>query len=211
MNGAAIKLAVLAGLLATGLLTHQSVAAVQSEPERDDALVIAAVLDATILPAYRQANTGTSAPLLVVSETSPLCMQDVRPSECRIPEQWQRFLQPDLARRWPGLVAEERIRKELVTSFENRNRQSNPLPLSAHPGTALLDLSKDPPANALDRYFRRTMGSATLTLPGYSADGHALMSGSYSCGNLCGYGWLFVLEKVDRRWQVKSATITMIS
>jgi hypothetical protein len=93
-----------------------------------------------------------------------------------------------------------------------RNTESHSLPLASHSGVVLLDLRKDPPPDALDRHYRRKMGAATVSLPGYSTDGqHALASGSYSCGSLCGYGWLFLLERTERKWQVKSATIVAIS
>jgi hypothetical protein len=99
----------------------------------------------------------------------------------------------------------------VVASLEMRNTESHPLPLSAYPGIVLVDLRTDPPANALDRYYRRKIGSSSLSLPGYSTDGHALVYGSYSCGNVCGYGWLFILAKVRGQWQQKSATVTVIS
>jgi hypothetical protein len=207
-----MKPSLVAGLLAIALLTPQGGAALQGEPTSDDALVMAAVLEATILPAYRLANSGTSNPLAVVSETSPLCVKvPPGPTGCRIPEPWRQFLVPDTARGWSGLVADDGTRKELVASFEGRNAESHPLPLSAYPGIVLLDLSKDSPAGGLDRDYRRMIGSSSLSLPGYSTDGHALMSAGYSCGSLCGYSWLFVLEKVGGRWQVKSATVTAIS
>ena len=208
-RGGIVKPSAIAALLAIALLPHQGREAVHSGALSDDGLIIAAILEATILPAH--ANAGTNAPLAVVSETTPLCIERSRENKCRIPEHWRTFLVPDAARTWPGLVADERIRNELVRSLETRNTESHPLPLSSYPGIVLLDLRKDPPADALDRHYRRKIGSAALSLPGYSTDGHALVYGSYSCGSLCGYGWLFVLERVGGQWQVTSATVTVIS
>lgn len=70
---------------------------------RDDSLVIAALLEETILPAYRRANSGTNAPLTIINETPPQCLN--RPTgetRCHIPDQWRRFLEPDAARNWAG-------------------------------------------------------------------------------------------------------------
>lgn len=62
-----------------------------------------------------------------------------------------------------------------------------------------------------EQYRAQTVGFSSLSLPGYSSDGCALMYGSYTCGNLCGYGWLFVLQKIEGQWRVESATVTVIS
>ena len=128
---------------------------------------------------------------------------------------WRKFLAPtrnkDGLPVQAGLVPNERVRWELVNSLESRNTESHPLPLPTLAGVVQLDAREDPPADALDRHYRRRMFAASLSLPGYSQEKYALVYGSYSCGSLCGYGWLFVLEKTNGQWRVTSATVTVIS
>ena len=78
-----------------------------------------------------------------------------------------------------------------------------------HPAVVLI--AADRSEAARERYREQAGGFSRLSLPGYSTDGYALMYGSYYCGNLCGYGWLFVLKKSDGKWQMQSSVVTMIS
>lgn len=125
------------------LISGQLMLAGQSEPTRDDALVLAAVIEHTILPAVRNASSRVSrTPVAIVNGQSiALCKErSTNQTKCAIPESWRMFLVPDAARNWPGLVPDDA-----------------------------------------------------------------------SCGSLCGYDWLFVLEKSDGQWRVKSAMVTSIA
>jgi hypothetical protein len=186
---------------------------VQNKPLRDDPLVLAAVLEHTILPAHRRRyNAATGAPLALVSETSPMCpARSVGQSSCLIPDQWHGFIDPDQKAKWPGLVADDQARRELVGSLEARNREPHPLPLSAFPGVVLLSPSQTSPADAFEGHIGREVPSASLSLPGYAEPGYAIVYGSYTCGGLCGHGWLFVLSNVSGQWRVTSATVTVVS
>jgi len=204
-----IAIAVLLSEHACAVVQHKSLA-------DDDGLVLAAVVEHTIIPAHRRANSDSAKPLAVVNETTPLCVAPLPgESTCRIPVGWSKFVAPSRNRDGlpvqAGLVPDERVRWELVNSLESRNTESHPLPLPTLTGVVLLDARKDPPTNALDRHYRRRMFAASLSLPGYSQERYALVYGSYSCGGLCGYAWLFVLEKTAGRWRVTSATVTAIS
>ena len=101
-----MKVPAIGTLSATGFLIFwQLTLAVQSDPTRDDALVLAAVIEHTILPAVRNASSSVSrAAVAVVNGRSiPLCKE--RPTNqmtCAIPESWQKFLGP--MRRAAGLV-----------------------------------------------------------------------------------------------------------
>jgi hypothetical protein len=108
-----------------------------------------------------------------------------------------------------ALADDERRRKELIESLEARNAASYPLPTISHPLVVLIPADRQPEMQEL--YRERTAGSSSLSLPGYSADGYALMYGSYGYGNCCGYSWLFVLKKIDSQWVVRSATVTAVS
>ena len=70
-----------------------------------------------------------------------------------------------------------------------------------NPDVILLDEAAS--AETVEKYRQRTVGSSSSSLPGYSDDRHAVVYGSYSCGSVCGYGWLFVLEKLDGQWRVQ--------
>jgi hypothetical protein len=119
------------------------------------------------------------------------------------------FLVPDAARNSSGLVPDDATRKQLVESLERRNAESHPLPAINNPDVVVLGEAAS--AETVEKFRQRTVGSSALSLPGYSDDRHALVYGSYSCGSLCGYGWLFVLERSDGQWRVKSATVTSIA
>jgi hypothetical protein len=106
-------------------------------------------------------------------------------------------------------LAHEQRRRQLVESLETRNALPQSLPVIEHPAVVLV--AADRSEEARQQYREQTVGFALLSLPGYSSDGYALMYGSYTCGNTCGYGWLFVLKKLEGQWQVQSATVTAIS
>jgi hypothetical protein len=178
----------------------------------DDALVLTAVIEHTILPEVRKSNAvrGRRTVVLVEDRSSPLCEESPgRGTPCRIPDQWQQFLAPDSARGWRGMIDNDRRREELVASLETRNGTARALPVIDHPSVVVIPVDRSEKAQ---RKFREQAGGvASLSLPGYSGDGHALVFGSYECGNVCGYSWLFVLERTDGVWRVQSAVMTSIS
>ena len=196
-------------LLALGMcLTAAPQAAEQTAPTADDALVLRAIIEHTILPEIRKpggvrAKEGIA---LIAGQTRGMCNAS---PPCHIPEQWQRLLVPDPARGWPGLIADGRTRQATIASLEARNATAQPLPPLDHPRvvvTAATPLSRD-----LQGALANVIGITSLSLPGYAGDGVALVYGSYDCGSLCGMSWLFVVRKVDDNWQVQSATVTAIS
>jgi hypothetical protein len=177
----------------------------------DDALVLRAVIEHTIVPAVRRSFGNKPATVvLIVNRTSSLCgNRAAAETPCRVPDHWQQFLVPNPKVGWRGLIDNEQRRRQLVESLEARNAASEAVPSIDHPAVVLIP--SEGIQKAQRQYRDRTVGFAKLALPGYSSDGYALTYGSYSCGNLCGYGWLFVLQKVNDYWQVRSATITVIS
>ena len=64
----------------------------------------------------------------------------------------------------------------------------------------------DPPNPGWEGFFARFPGARAvlrLTLPGYSRDGRsAVVVMSSACGSMCGFGYLFVLEKVSSSWKI---------
>ena len=178
----------------------------------DDPLVLRAVVEHTILPEARRSKAGgdPAAVLLVTDRTTPLCdPASRRETACRIPDDWQQFLASNPPRGWRGLIDVDRRRGELVASLEARNAVAHALPAIDHP--SIVAVPADHSEKAQQTHRAQAGGVAALSLPGYSADGHAFVYGSYWCGNLCGYTWLFLLEKSDGVWRVETAAMTSIS
>jgi hypothetical protein len=178
----------------------------------DDALVMRAVIEHTILPEARQskARGDRAAVLLVEDRSSPLCDDGPgRGTPCRIPDQWQQFLAPNPARSGRGMIDDDQRRTELVASLEARNAVAHALPAIGHP--SVVSIPGDRSEKTQRKYREQAGGVASLSLPGYSGDRHALIYGSYWCGNMCGYSWLFLLEKTDGAWRVQSAVMTSVS
>lgn len=197
-------------------LSVQAIAELQqssSASGAEDAMVLKAVIEHTIIPEAAKVNSGRNRAAIVLLEdhSGPLCIgKTVSSGPCRIPEQWQQFLQPNLSRGWRGMISSDQRRRELVASFEVRNAVPHALPAINHP--AVVMIAVDRREEALRSYLERAGGFASFSLPGYDADGiTALVSGSHYCGNLCGAGWLFVLKKSDANWQVESAIVTFVA
>ena len=187
-------------------------AATQPQVTVDDALVLRAIIDHTILPEIRRsgsarANEGIA---LVAGQTSGMCSAS---PPCRIPEQWHRLLTV------PGLIDKSGetlvgkgviIMERMIASLEARNAQPQPLPSLDHPRVVMT--AARPLSKALRGSLANAIGITSLSLPGYSGDGLALVYGAYaSCDSTCGTAWLFVVRKVGDTWQVQSATVTATS
>jgi hypothetical protein len=178
----------------------------------DDPLVLKAVVEHTILPEARRSKGGgdPAAVLLVEDRSSPLCgAGPERGTPCRIPDDWQQFLASNPPRGRRGMIDDDRRRDELVASLEARNAVAHALPAIDHPSVVAVPVDHSEKTQRAHR--ERAGGVAALSLPGYSGDGHALVYGSYWCGNMCGYSWLFLLEKTNGVWQVQTAVMTSIS
>ena len=200
-------------LAATGSgASHQSRTTPASASSVDDPLVLRAVVEHTILPVARRSKSSSDrASLLLVEDRSiPLCKDGPgREKPCRIPDDWQQFFAPNPAPGRRGMIDDDRRRGELVASLEARNAVAHALPAIDHP--SVVAVPGDHSEKAQRAHREQAGGVATLSLPGYSGDGHALMYGSYWCGNMCGYSWLFLLEKTDGVWRVQTAVMTSIS
>jgi hypothetical protein len=48
----------------------------------------------------------------------------------------------------------------------------------------------------------RTVGWTAFSRPGYTSDGIAVVYAKYTCGSLCGYGWLILLRRLPQGWRV---------
>lgn len=178
----------------------------------DDGVVLKAVVEHSILPeAERAISKANLAPIVLIEERSvALCIDNAASTApCRIPDHWQQLLIPAPSRGWPGMIGSDKRRRELVASLEARNALRHALPAIDHPSAVMIAVERS--EEALRSYRGRAGGFSSLSLPGYAADGHALVYGSFYCGSLCGKSWLFVLKKSESKWQVESAVLTAIS
>lgn len=101
-------------------------------------------------------------------------------------------------------------REELKAQFKSRNAVSRPL---AKPrGEHVAILSDDQFREVQERIMRGERGNyAVFSLPAYSRDGHAIVYVGYTCGNLCGKLWLFLLEKIESKWRVQGSRLLGIA
>ena len=111
-----------------------------------------------------------------------------------------------------GVPAEQllpaRTRAELVSQFAARNVESRRL-TAAHPN--LTTLSSKQFEQERDRTMRGEQVSyMAFSLPAY-ADRYALVHAMYVCGNLCAYGWMFVLEQSESGWRVLREQVLWVS
>lgn len=196
-----------------GLSPHQAPASTNH-----DLAVYEAILTAKIRPEVDRVSAGagirTPAPVLTFDRTLVICgsvpdrprpmgcirAEAVQSLETELP--WMRNL------RFEALLRSA-TREELAKSFRDRNRDSRPFPGAKLEG--LIIVSPENIEEAMKRESSRTKGFSSFGLPAYSSDGHALVYGSYVCGELCGYGWLFLLERSGNSWQVVATEMLWIS
>ena len=196
----------------TVMMAGQLPSTVPLEPRAEDAAVLRAVLERTIIPAVRRAKSVQNGEViaLVVDRSSSLCQNRQPGTPCRIPYQWRQFFEPN-SLGWPGLAAgddwfglfdeeykqkaladDERRRKELIESLEARNAASYPLPTISHPLVVLI-----PPSSAGGPGYTGNERSGLLCCPCRVTlrTDTPMVYGSYGYGGCCGYSWLFVLRR----------------
>lgn len=129
-------------------LSVQAIAELQqssSASGAEDAMVLRAVIEHTIIPEAAKVNSGRNRAAIVLLEdhSGPLCIgKTVSSGPCRIPEQWQQFLQPNLSRGWRGMISSDQRRRELVASFEARNAVPHALPAINHPAVVMIAVDR---------------------------------------------------------------------
>lgn len=204
-------------LLILSAIGRQSVL-VGQVASNDDAAVYRAILADKIQPEVDRFSRGdgirTPAPILAFDRTMVVCrpaLDHPKPMGCIRDEEIQSFEAklPRMQRvRFDGLLSPAG-REELARAFRERNQEPRPLPQMKPEGVIVT-----PPEGldeALKRESSRTRGISSFSVPAYSADGHALVYGSYVCGGLCGYGWLFLLERRGDTWQIVAVDMLWIS
>jgi len=61
------------------------------------------------------------------------------------------------------------------------------------------------------QYSDRPVGIARFSLPGYSADGYAMVLASYGCGEVCGISLLIILNNDAGTWLIANTYPLSIS
>jgi hypothetical protein len=171
---------------------------------RDDEIVVRLVLDRLILPELEKFGKRVPAAMLLVEDQTI----SLDPSG-KIPSRWQMFLKPNPSNGWPGLIAADARRQRLVDSFELRNARRNELPKLDR--SDVVRVANERIAEVRVKYSDRPIGTARLSLPGYSLDGYAMIVASYECGNLCGKSWLIILDNTTGSWRVANESVVGIS
>ena len=175
-----------------------------SPASADDIAVFKAILQNKIQPEAARHGSGPAAPLAVVDRTISLCGSNRSPDmRCFEEETLRTFLS---LRVWEnpnggGDPITREIRDELQTSFLARNAESHPVPAGSIDGVTLTPSSR----------LKIGIAHASFGSPAYSRDGHALVLASYVCGNVCGYGWMFLLERRGTEWRVVTVDMLWIS
>ena len=153
----------------------------------------------------------TAAPVLTFDRTVPMCRAGVEPTMplgCIQDEPIQAVvaeLRPGRGVSFKGLL-NTAARRELTRAFRERNRESQ-----RSSGDRIGGLVVVSPNDYQRELESRRTGTVRFSAPAYSGEGHALVYGSYVCGGLCGYGWLFLLERSGDSWRVVSTELVWIS
>ena len=170
---------------------------------RNDPEIYVTVIDSVVRPElrrlFRVPENRIEPALAVVSRTTPLSDDTVDYLE-RAPRPGAQPLFAEL------LSAAERRR--LARSLRERNRQEQDVDLQetnlitlAHPDALFAVMQSNP-----DRFG----GFSKFSRPGYEGS-HAIVCATYTCGGLCGKGWLILLNREVDRWRVTSAQLIWVS
>lgn len=180
--------------------------------QSQDGAVYQAVLEHTLRPQAKKygiaRGVAASAPLLIAAETDTFCTASrpapvgcVRESTVPVFEgSHPRANTLPFAR-----LIDQRTRERLAHAFRSRNAASAPLTGESLQGAKLV-----PPAELRALNMRDVAGFSTFSVPAY-AGRHALVYTSFTCGGLCGYGWLVLLERHDDGWRVLGNHVMWIS
>jgi hypothetical protein len=197
-------------LFLTCALAWQTPPASQPTLAADDLAVLTAALDSTVLSVLRDRDPREKMIALLVDRTIPVRGKDEPADGKRTStERWIEKVVPNPATQWSDLIEGSTLRHELVKGVESRNAEEHTVPAINLPGIQLVTAAQS--KQTLQKYGRRVAGSVAVTLPGYARNNRALVYVTYTCGSLCGEGWLVVLHRTKSGWRVVSTGLLWIS
>jgi hypothetical protein len=161
---------------------------------------------------WSRASELRSPVFLVVRASVPVCAKPRDESLPSVPrEHLTRFVSDEGLQQRLGSAFSATVCQQLASSFEQRNSAGNSLPALPHPRIEFIEYEALLRSFETGAYRGRARGYAQFSLPGYTEDGKALVYASYSCGGLCGEGWLFLLARTEGVWRVVHSTSLWIS
>lgn len=100
----------------------------------------------------------------------------------------------------------------LAASFDGALEHSEALPRWDSSRVRLLDeAGLREQSEALRSSSPGAVGYASFSRPAYSPSGQAVLFATYTCGGLCGYGWLILLRQGPGGWEVQAAHVLWMS
>ena len=195
-------------LIALGVTFLGSVQETARDPaiSFNDAEVLAAVYaDPIMIGEMEKWSRWSKIPspiFLVVRNSVPICAEprdQLRP--CVLREHLTTLVNDANVQRF-GSAFPASICQQLANSFEQRNSTSGFLP--ALPDGRVQFIEYDALVRSFDsgEYRGRARGYMQFSLPAYTAEGKALVYAGYSCGGLCGEGFLFLLARQEGVWRI---------
>lgn len=181
--------------------------------QASDAAIYKAVFTTTMRPEIvrllANGDPAIAISVLAFDHTVPMCRAGVVPEMpvgCLPTEPLDAFA-AELGKgvRFAGRL-DGTARAELNRLFREHNTQSQPF---ARPD--IRELVVIPPNEYQQRASSAQAGTVRFSAIAYSTDGHALVYGSYVCGGMCGYGWLFLLERSGAEWRSVANELLWIS
>jgi hypothetical protein len=190
--------------------TVQTVRSTPDTESTEDRNVLTAVLNHTIRPeVQRLTHLGASAVLFLIDHTvatcdsfrsprtQPFCMGSNAAEGVRDGVKIGMMpMGPTPAEAIPSAAH----RAELITSLRARNTEGHALPVSEGLDIKLV---ATPPVTKMPEGSTST-SYTVFSLPGYSSAGHAVVYAFHDCGGRCGTAWLWLLEKRNADWHVRS-------
>jgi hypothetical protein len=170
---------------------------------RNDEPVYQAVIDSVIRPELRrlfrvESNTA-EPPLVVTNRTLPIG----EIGELYLERPPRPGTQPTFAE-----LLSARARQRLERMLRDRNRSETSISLHATASIVLVSQNELFDRSKLD--WSRLGGWSHFSRPGY-AGRHAIVYATYSCGGLCGHGWLVLLEQQQQSWRVLAHDLMWVS
>ena len=189
----------------------------QQPANQDDAAVYDEVIEHTLRDSFQRYDAAPPgappATVYVVGRTIPTCyvprdvsLGCVEQSDFGLTLPYAQGVDRIPSDRLPSATA----RAELTANFRTRNDTHHDLPLLHTERVKVLTEAERREAQQRVRNGERS-NYAVFSLPAYSTDGHAVVYVAYVCGNVCGNWWLFLLERVEAKWQVQGRLLLGIA